>query len=182
MFHKFLIPLITTITLLSFSLSALAYSDKWPLRASGEVRYLKFIKVYDISLFSPRELSAETILRADVSKCLQLNYTVDLSVDKFRLATQKILKQQHNDVYLASIKGPLEALQSAYKPVKKGDIYRLCYHSATRKLQLELNNKQLVEIQSAELAKAYIGIWLSANKPISRPLYQQLFKKTPPHF
>jgi len=45
-------------------------------------------------------------------------------------------------------------------------------------MRLELNDKKLVEIQSAELAKAYLGIWLSKNKPISGPLYNSFFAKS----
>ena len=33
------------------------------------------------------------------------------------------------------------------------------------------------EIKSAELASAYLGIWLSKNKPISGPLFRTFFPK-----
>jgi hypothetical protein len=169
------------VTALTLSLSSLIFStahastDNWPLRAKGEVRYLKFIKVYDASLFSPNDVTAETILNPNVSKCLKLDYAVSLSVDKFRLATNSILNRQHSAEFLTKIKTPLEQLQSSYKAVKKGDYYRLCYNGKTQKIRLDLNKNKLVEIQSAELAKAYLGIWLSKNDPISKPLYSRLF-------
>ncbi len=155
--------------------NVLSDPNKWPLQAKGEVRYMKFIKVYDASLFSPSKVNANNVLNADVSKCLKLDYAVDLTVDKFRLVTDKILKQQHNPAYLSKIKQPLERLQKSYKPVKKGDYYRLCYNGKSKKLSMALNKQQLVEIQSEELAKAYLGIWLSKNKPISYPLFNQFF-------
>jgi hypothetical protein len=165
--------------LLVFS-NASAFSNSWPLRATGEVHYLKFIKVYDVSLYSPETLSAETILQAHISKCLKLDYAIDLSLDKFRLVTDKILKRQQSSSHLESIKKPLEQLQNAYKPVKKGDFYRLCYEAKTQMLRLEHNDSKLVEIRSEQLASTYLGIWLSNNKPISRPLYNRFFhaKKT----
>ncbi len=157
--------------------SANAFSSSWPLRAEGQVRYLKFIKVYDVKLYSPVALSPKTILKPDVSKCLKLDYAVDLDVTKLRLATEKILRRQHPATYLNKIRQPLEQLQGAYKNVKKGDSYQLCYDGQSRKMRLELNNNRLVEIQSADLAKAYLGIWLSGNKPISGPLYNRLFSQ-----
>lgn len=172
---KVIIYTLVCIATLSYFSLASAYSSQWPLRAKGEVRYLRMIKVYDVALYSPQTISADTILDPNVSKCLKLNYAVGLSVDKFRLATDKILQRQHPAAYLNKIKDPLETLQKAYRPVKKGDFYRLCYHSKTQKMRLEHNNKQLVEIKSAELATAYLGIWLSRNKPISGPLYRRFF-------
>jgi len=173
--NKIILPLIFFTASISYISSASAYSSQWPLRAKGEVRYLRMIKVYDAALYSPQAVSADTILKPNVSKCLKLDYAVGLSVDKFRLATNKILKRQHPNTYLNKIKGPLETLQKAYKPVKKGDYYRLCYNGKTQKMRLEHNKESLVEIKSAELAKAYLGIWLSGNKPISSPLYRRFF-------
>ena len=155
--------------------SSYAYTKQWPLRSMGEVRYLKMIKVYDIGLYSPSELSPKTILEKNISKCLKLKYAVDLSVDKFRLATKKILQRQHSPEHLANINDTLTKFQNAYQAVKKGDTYTLCYNGKNQQLQLDLNDKKLIQVQSAEFAKAYLGIWLSGNKPISRPLYRAFF-------
>ena len=135
------------------------------------------IKVYDIGLYSPTSLNAKNVLNTNISKCLKIDYAIDLSVDKFRLATKKVLNRQHTPEYLQSIQQPLDALQSAYKPVKKGDTYHLCYNGKNKNIRLELNDTKLIEIQSSELAKAYLGIWLSKHKPISKPLYKTLFAR-----
>lgn len=166
------------LTLAAIFYSSTVHAADWPERAKGEVRYLKFIKVYDISLHSPTIISAKTILEPNISKCLKLNYAVDLSVDKLRLATAKILQRQHSADYLNNIKQPLEQLQQAFRPIKKGDEYQLCYNGRTQMLRLDLNKKPLIEMRSAELAKAYMGIWLSHNKPISGPLYRRFFSTT----
>ncbi|KAG1652877.1 hypothetical protein GQR58_026025 [Nymphon striatum] len=81
-----------------------------------------------------------------------------IGMDKFKLATSKILSRQHNAEYLEKIKAPLETLQQAYRPVKKGDSYSLCYNARNQLMRLDLNDTKLVEIKSAELAKAYLGI------------------------
>lgn len=175
---KTIFPLIVMVMVILVSTilsSAFAYTKQWPLHSKGEVRYLKMIKVYDISLYSPNAVKAETILNANVSKCLKLDYAVNLSVDKFRLATTKVLSRQHNVEYLEKIKAPLDAFQLAYKPVKKGDSYSLCYNGRNQLMRLDLNDKNLIEIKSAEFAKAYLGIWLSQNKPISNALYRSFF-------
>ena len=170
-----LISMTSTLLISAVFTTASASAIQWPLVSKGEVRYLKMIKVYDISLFSPSKITANNILDANVSKCLILDYAVNLSVDKFRLATTKVLNRQHSPDYLKSIQKPLETFQSAYKPVKKGDSYKLCYNGSNQFMRLELNNNKLIEIKSAELAKAYLGIWLSKNKPISGPLYNTFF-------
>jgi len=167
---------VTLIIILSTFFSVVNASTKqWPLRNKGEVRYLKMIKVYDISLYSPSKLTANNVLNNNISKCLKLDYKVALTQDKFRLATSKILQRQHTKAQLNKIKVPLETLQQAYKPVKKGDSYSLCYNGKNQIMRLALNNKKLVDIKSAELAKVYLGIWLSKNKPISQPLYRSFF-------
>lgn len=170
-----LIVMVMVMLLSTVLSSAFAYTKQWPLHSKGEVRYLKMIKVYDISLYSPNAVKAETILDPNISKCLKLDYAVNLSVDKFRLATTKVLSRQHNAEYLEKIKVPLEAFQQAYKPVKKGDTYSLCYNGRNQLMRLDLNDKNLIQIKSAELAKAYLGIWLSKNRPISDPLYRSFF-------
>jgi len=169
------LTILSALLVCTVSSSAMASYKKWPLVSKGEVRYMKMIKVYDISLFSPTKINAVNILNPNVSKCLKLDYAVSLSVDKFRLATTKVLNRQHKPDYLKSIQKPLETLQSAYKPVKKGDSYNLCYNGSNKFMRLEMNDKKLIEIQSEELAKAYLGIWLSDNKPISKPLYNSFF-------
>ena len=73
-----------------------ASTNQWPLRGQGEVRYLKMIKVYDIGLYSPSQVTADNILKPNISKCLKLDYRVGLTVDKFKLVTSKILKRQHS--------------------------------------------------------------------------------------
>ncbi|MGK0272557.1 MAG: hypothetical protein ACI88H_003229 [Cocleimonas sp.] len=171
---KLMLTSLILITTLILSV-ANASTKKWPLFNKGEVRYLKMIKVYDISLYSPNTLTADNILNENISKCLKLDYAINLTEDKFRLATSKILKRQHSIEFLEKIKKPLDLLQSSMKSVKKGDIYSLCYNGKSQTMRLDLNNNNLIAIKSAELAKAYLGIWLSKNKPISTPLFRKLF-------
>ena len=166
-----------TITLSTAMTNANASIKQWPLHSKGEIRYLKIFKVYDIGLYTPNKVTATNILNTNISKCLKLDYAVDLTEDKFRLATSTILQRQHSSEYLEKISGPLEQLQQAYKAVNKGDVYILCYNGKNKIISLELNTKKLIEIQSAELAKAYMGIWLSDNQPISMHLYQTFFSK-----
>lgn len=178
LFLSFISALIAMLILGVLSPTAFASYKQWPLKHKGEVRYLRMIKVYDIGLYSPTVLTSKNVLNSNVSKCLKLDYAVTLSVDKFRLATSKVLQRQHTPEYLKIIQAPLEKLQKAYQPVKKGDFYTLCYNSKNKVMSLGLNDKNLVNIQSVELAKAYLGIWLSDNNPISSPLYSSFFKNS----
>ncbi|CAG36873.1 hypothetical protein [Desulfotalea psychrophila] len=44
----------------------------------GEAYYLGFIKVYDASLYSSKFSGIKDILNAEISKCLHLEYQVDI--------------------------------------------------------------------------------------------------------
>jgi hypothetical protein len=128
----------------------------------GDAFYLSVIKVYNASLSVSSNATRANVLDADVSRCLTLDYAVDLSADKFALAADTILKRQQNAATLQSIRPQLAQLHNAYQDVKAGDIYQLCYDAKQQTTHLLLNDKPLTSVKSAEFASVYFGIWLGS--------------------
>ncbi len=146
----------------------------YKLSGSGEIRYLGFIKVYDATLFTPESVSQQKLLDADSSRCLQLQYDVNLKAEDFVEAATIVLSEQHDEQTLASVQPEIELLHRNYRAVKEGDSYTLCYDAATQQTRLALNNDVLITIQSAEFADIYFGIWLGEKNPLSDKLRSKL--------
>ena len=146
----------------------------YKLSGSGEIRYLGFIKVYDAALFTPESVSRQNLLDAGSSRCLQLQYDVDLKADDFIEAATIVLNDQHDEQTLASVQPKIELLHSNYQAVTEGDSYILCYDAGTQQTRLALNNDVLITIESAEFARIYFGIWLGEKNPLSDKLRRKL--------
>jgi len=142
----------------------------------GEALYLGVIKVYDAELSVSPDTSRATVLDAGVSRCLKLDYAVELTADKFTLAAETVLKRQHDAATLAKIQPQLDQLHTAYVDVKPGDIYQMCYDTKTQTTSLLLNGKVMTRVKSAEFAEVYFGIWLAEKQPIAQELREQLLK------
>lgn len=141
----------------------------------GEIRYLGFIKVYEATLFAPREASVGELLTPDCSRCLSLDYAVEVTVENFVEAAEKILAKQHDPQRLASVREQIDLLHESYVDVGKNDNYTLCYDGATRDTTLYLNGKRVVTIPSAaDFSEIYFGIWLNEKAPLDQGLRARL--------
>lgn len=157
-----------------FSATGIAIEDDLLRLGQGEAYYLKFIKVYDATLFGSINSDEKTILSRDVSKCLQLEYAVDVKSRDFIKAANIVLERQFSEEQLARIKNDIDALHRGYIDVKGGDNYTLCYDSRIGETTLALNGEPLVSIKSAEFAEVYFSIWLGENRPLDNKLRNDL--------
>ncbi|UOG90887.1 MAG: chalcone isomerase family protein [Candidatus Thiothrix sulfatifontis] len=140
----------------------------------GEALYMGVIKVYDAELSVSPGATRANVLDASVSRCLKLDYAVELTADKFTLAAETVLKRQHDAATLAKIQPQLDQLHAAYVDVKPGDIYQMCYDTKTQATSLLLNGKAVTQVKSAAFAQVYFGIWLGEKQPIAQELREQL--------
>ena len=147
--------------------------DLRPL-GEGEAYYLKFIKVYDATLFGSSNSGQNSILSRDVSKCLHLEYAVDVKGKDFIKAAQTVLNRQFSEEQLLQVKQDIDALHQGYLDVKSGDTYTLCYDSRISETTLSLNGDTLVSIDSPEFAEIYFSIWLGENRPLDNKLRNDL--------
>lgn len=140
------------------------------LQGSGSAYYARLIHVYDAALYGPPGQSPRTLLEADVPKCLTLDYRVDLDREKFIVAAERVLARQHTD--LSHLRPRIEELHAAYRDVRKGDRYALCY-TPGEGTRLLLNDEPLARIEGEDFARIYLGIWLG-EQPLSPALREAL--------
>lgn len=142
---------------------------------SGSVRYLGLIKVYDATLYAPRETTESAILTAGAPYCLQFDYAVDVPASAFIKAAETILARQHEPAVLARVRQQIDIIHRSYRGVSSGDSYRLCYDDGNRQSRLTLNDETLATIDSAEFAAIYFGIWFNPEQPLDEALRKDLF-------
>jgi hypothetical protein len=165
---------ILTALLLINPLQAQAIMESMQARSQGNVYYLKFIKVYTATLLTQKSADLDNILDPDVSKCLKLEYDVSLTSENFIEGADTVLSRQHSSTYIDSLRKEIKLLHDAYKPVQKGDNYKLCYDSDSAKTTLYLNDTDLVSIVSKDFSTLYFGIWLSPDNPLDKNLQRNL--------
>ncbi len=148
------------------------------LMGKGEVYYLGIIKVYDAALSVEGKTNGQKIMDSETSRCLKLTYDVSLAVKDFVRGAETVLARQHPPEELAKMRREIDLLHGAYRDVRKGDSYSLCYDAPRSLTILTLNDTELVAVHSKDFAKAYFGIWLGAVDPIDKKLRDQLLKGT----
>lgn len=144
------------------------------LRGKGEIRYLGIFKVYEAYLYTDSIHQDKDVLSAKCSRCLKIDYAMDLSAKDIIEASEVVLQRQHDKSTLTGVKTELELLYQKYKDVKQGDIYTLCYDSQSQKTSVILNNTLLVQISSPDFAAIYFGIWLLEKNALDDRLRKKL--------
>lgn len=155
-----------------------AYANSIPAEmqklGKGQAYYLKFIKVYDATLYWLENTVEKNILSSDVSKCLNLEYSVDVGKNDFITAANSVLDRQFSKEQLAAVHSELKTLHQGYQDVRDGDNYTLCYNSTEKATSLSLNGSKLVAINSPAFAEIYFSIWLGDSKPLDENLRDDL--------
>ena len=143
----------------------------------GTIRWMGIFKVYDAALYTSKNLQAETILADNISKCLVLNYDLDLSANDIIKGANVVLERQNSAETLLNLKEYIDILHNNYTDVKSGDSYTLCYDADSQLTTLLYNNAEVVKIDSPEFARLYFAIWLGEQEPISSSLRTELLGK-----
>jgi hypothetical protein len=136
------------------------------LRGGGLFRYAVVFRVYAGALYAPSEIAGEDILSADVPKRLELHYLLDISAEDFRKSGLAFLEKQQSPADLIALADRLETFNAAYQDVQEGDRYALEYHPETGTRLLK-NDEELVRVPGLDFARAYFGIWLDPQQPLS---------------
>lgn len=139
-------------------------------KSTGSAYYARVIHVYDAALYGPPELTPERLLDGVFPKCLRLDYHVSLEREQIVKAAETILARQHED--LSAWTPAIAQLHTAYRDVRKGDHYSLCY-LPTAGMELRLNGETLTQVREPGFASIYFGIWLGENA-ISPRLREEL--------
>lgn len=154
--------------------TVMAIPGDMELVGTGKAKYLGIITVYDAALYVRNKEGLQDVLSPDTSRCLKLDYAVEVSAEDFIRAADTILRRQHDQDKLTRVEAEINKLHRSYSKVAKGDNYTLCYDSAAKATTLYRNNLPQVEIVSEEFAEVYFGIWLAAKDPLSDGLRNRL--------
>ncbi len=102
---------------------------------------------------------------------IQMNfiYTENIPEWAFKRAATHFLKKNMNNLTDNSV---LHQVTALYRPVKKGDVYKLSYVHANQSLTLSLNNSVLGQVKDPQIQQ-YFTIWLGKS-PFSAKLKHQL--------
>ncbi|OTG91794.1 chalcone isomerase family protein [Acinetobacter sp. ANC 3813] len=100
---------------------------------------------------------------------MDFSYSQNIPEWAFKRAATHFLKKNINGYNDSSA---LHQITQLYRPVKKGDLYRLSYIHSSKTLILSLNQQVLGRIQD-DHAQQYFNIWLG-KVPFSAKLKQQL--------
>lgn len=140
----------------------------------GRAYYLRFIKVYDATLYGAVSGTTQDILSDDISKCLHLVYSVGVDKEDFVTAADTVLGRQFSKEALAPVQADIDRLHGGYRDVEAGDSYTLCYDSVDKVTSLSYNNEILVAINSALFSEVYFSIWLGETNPLDAALRDDL--------
>jgi hypothetical protein len=154
--------------------TVMAISDDMELVGVGKAKYLGIITVYNAALYVQKNQGSENILSSDTSRCLKLDYAVEVSPEDFIRAADTILRRQHDTDKLTRFEAEINKLHRSYSKVAKGDNYTLCYDAAAKATTLYRNSLPQMEIISEEFAEIYFGIWLGAKDPLNDGLRNRL--------
>ena len=162
------LPAMATVRIsgIDFAPSVTVGEAEIPLRGGGLFRYAVVFRVYAGALYAPPGIAGEDILSADVPKRLELHYLLDISADDFRKSGLAFLEKQQRPEELAALADRLEAFNAAYRDVGEGDRYALEYDPETGTRLLK-NGEELVRVPGLDFARAYFGIWLDPQQPLS---------------
>jgi hypothetical protein len=167
------------ILLMSLKLSVGSDSmDTLQQLGKGQAYYLKFIKVYNAYLYGETNTKRKDILKDTVSKCLHLEYVVNVAKEDFIEAAETVLNRQFTTEQLDRVRQQIDMLHQKYSDVQKGDSYTFCYDGVTSDTTLVYNNKQLITIRSPEFAETYFNIWLGEKAPLDEKLRDSLLAST----
>lgn len=168
-----------TITLSLFSTAAMGSSPVGDMKliGKGTAYYLKFIKVYDASLYTADPIDNLDIVSGEISKCLLLDYNVSVGREDFIKAANTVLSRQFTSKELEVVGQEIDLLHESYVDVADGDTYSLCYDRTDSLTTLSLNNTEIVRIQSKPFATMYFSIWLGNRLPLDERLRDDLLAR-----
>ena len=147
-----------------------AQSQELVLKNQAVLNYL-WADVYAAALYAPADLPAKQAWDQQKAVRLALYYFRDIDRDDvIKAATVTLERQQAN----AGLNPEIARLHARFRDIRSGDRYALDFRPG-RGLNLEINGQVVFSSPDAELAKAYLGIWLGP-KGLSDSLRNTLLK------
>lgn len=118
--------------------------------------------VYAAAFYAPAQASANQALAKPLTQRLELYYFRNIDRQDVIKAAWVTLERQHKAATLERLRPHIDALHATFRDIRPGDRYALNFN-AGRGLTLEVNGQAVFSSPDQELARAYLGIWLSPN-------------------
>ena len=157
-----------------FSDEAAIGEQKLSLHGVALMRWLKTLRVYVAALYLPEGAKPDQVLE-DIPKRLEISYLVSFKSTDFGKGAEPVLERNSTPADMARLRSRIDRLNAAYLDVKPGDRYAITYLPG-RGTRLTLNGRPIVDIDGADFAAAYFGVWLG-REPIDSSLKIALLKK-----
>lgn len=137
-----------------------------------------WVDVYAAALYTEPGISPRQAVGNSHRQRLELYYFRAIDREDVIKAAWVTLERQQPAAQLQRLRPELDALHATFADIQPGDRYALDY-SVTAGLHLERNGRRVFSSRNAELAHAYLGIWLADNG-LSASLREQLLGAAPP--
>lgn len=121
-----------------------------------------WVDVYAAAFYSPADLSPRLALQQQASQRLELYYFREIARGDVIKAAWTVLERQHAPNELQRLRSQVDALHATFRDILPGDRYALNY-SQQAGLSLERNGRLVYHSTDAQLARAYLGIWLAPD-------------------
>lgn len=131
-----------------------------------------WVDVYAAALYTEPGISPRQAVGNSHRQRLELYYFRAIDREDVIKAAWVTLERQQSAAQLQRLRPELDALHATFADIQPGDRYALDY-SITAGLHLERNGRRVFSSRNAELAHAYLGIWLADNG-LSASLREQL--------
>lgn len=131
-------------------------------RKNQSVLNYLWMDVYAAAFYAPAQASASQAAAQPLTQRLELYYFRTIDSQDVIEAAWVTLERQHDAATLKRLRPKVDALHATFRDIRPGDRYALNL-STERGLTLQVNDKVTYVSQDAELAKAYLGIWLAPN-------------------
>jgi hypothetical protein len=135
-----------------------ANGERLVLRGSGTAQYLIF-DVYDAALYTAPEAIDAPMPDPRRSACLEICYHREIAREDLAKAADQILARQLDPDRLQHISPHIHRIHDAYRDVKRGDRYRMCF-TPPGNMSFAFNGKPQLSVDDEETGLAYLGIWL----------------------
>ena len=146
------------------------------LQARGSFRYVygMLFKLYDSTLYTdaPNQVTPTKLLSGQHALRLEFTYLRTIKKSVILESAEKMLQRNLSPSELAGITDRVQALNSAYTTVHKGDHSSLSYHKG-HGTTLEINGREIITIAGDDFGPLYFRIWLG-DRPISTDMRDTL--------
>jgi len=146
------------------------------LAGTGTTRYRVIFTVNGAAFYVPEGTAPGAVLDADTPRHLEIEYFYEISAKDIIRASTTVLDRQLSKAERAEVKERLQRWHDSYKGVTEGDRYSMRY-IPDQGTTLRYNGQVVATMEGADFARAYFGIWLARQKPLSESLRSDLLSR-----